>query len=459
MTDARGWVSRRTKFPWLVLMVVPLLGSACSDEGCPAVSVCNVGELSCQQEVMEAVRCMRGGTAPLPPVSVVSEEQLLARIAGDDEPDEEAERAYEQWNRGLSLFRLAPPDYGSMDAQKATAAEYAAVYFSETKEIMIVDRGESLATPQAVETLAHEAVHALQDADYDLRALRKRWVTSTDSSLAIKALIEGEAVLYQLLVATALDGVDVGWVKWEDFFRRWRSSALEQADQDGAPVALAPVRFPYAFGGGFVMQHWLANGRAGVEALLAKPPLTTHEIMFGASKTDVTAEQSMLRDRGVPVLSNTSRQVGASSLGAWITRMFAARANVPIAQRLVAAQGLLGDVFSAHLDPTSGQVTAAWRTRMQEGFSPEIWPGASLPALRTWVELADRETYAVATEGMLPEAGALTWRSPSQVDDDGRQLTAAILSLEPPTESAGDPLGCNVRRPPLWSDDDASETK
>ena len=255
------------------------------------------------------------------------------------------------------------------------------------------------------------------------------------------------------------EGVEIDEAEWRAYFERWRTSSLKQADLDEAPVALAALRFPYAFGGGFVMQHWLANGRAGVEALLAKPPLTTHEVMFGASKIDLTAERSALRDRGVPVLSSSSKQIGASSLGAWLTRMFAARANLPIERRLDAARGLLGDVFSAQLDPTSGQVTAAWRTRMQEGFPPTIWPSHVLPSVRTWVELADRESYAVASEGTLPDTSSLAWRSPSQVDDDGRSLAATSLPFEPETGAWGDILGCSVLRPPLRSDDHASQAK
>jgi len=51
-------------------------------------------------------------------------------------------------------------------------------------------------------TFAHEFVHALQDQQYDLARLRGRPSVNADQSLAVQAVIEGDAILAQQLWTT-----------------------------------------------------------------------------------------------------------------------------------------------------------------------------------------------------------------------------------------------------------------
>jgi hypothetical protein len=174
------------------------------EETCPTVAVCDLLERSCQRTTMAAVACLRGGDGSrLPPVSILSEREFIERVSfveGEDVDERaEAEAWYLLWNRGLSLFELAPVQYDVEDMIADAAAETAAAYFPEEGDIVLIDRGEPLADAGAVEIFAHEVVHALQDRELDLASFGQRDDDSLDSDLALDAIIEGEAVHYQIL--------------------------------------------------------------------------------------------------------------------------------------------------------------------------------------------------------------------------------------------------------------------
>jgi hypothetical protein len=420
-----------------VRIAVVLLGllialTAC-DEDCPRVRRCDIRERGCQREVMGAVACMRGGsTGDLPRVSVISEARFLERIRsyGSDDPEAlaEAEAGYTRWNRAFALFDLAPAGYAAEDAIADTAGQTAAAYFPGERDIVIIDRGESLADDGAVEIFAHEVVHALQDRELDLWAYQSQWATSFDASLALDAVIEGEAVHYQILAALQLEGRSTGELQWDRLYGAWRADTLREAETDEAPIAFADIRFPYAFGGDLVSGRWLARGRAGIDALFDDPPRTTSEVLFGSDAGALAGARDTLRERSVPVLPAPYVDRGATALGAWIARMYAVRAGVPRELRDEAARELAADAFSVHHDEASDTLIAAWRVRMLEGSSALYWPGAPGPTVHRMDDLVAGEAALIAAEAVLPEdAGLLAWRAPSRPDESDQQMSAAVV--------------------------------
>jgi hypothetical protein len=410
--------------------------SACSDEDCLRLTRCNVRERDCQRSVMKAVACMRGGgDGELPAVRVLSEAEFIERGSSDASDDEasraEREARYALWTRGLSLFDLAPDAYAIDDAIAESAAVTGAAYFHETREIVIIDRGTPLSDVGAVEMLAHEVVHALQDQELDLTAYEERWATSFDASLALHAVIEGEAVHYQLLAAVELAERDPSELDWEHLYTDWRSETLLEAEADAAPVALAHMRFPYAFGGGFVTQHWLARGRGGIDALLDDPPRTSSQVMFGSDPSVLAAERETLSQHAVPALAEQFTQTTATELGAWIMRMFAARTIPEVGPRLRPARELAADVFSVQHDPSSDALVAAWRSRTIEASA------LSLPALERdgvirQLDMTHREVYAIAGDPELPQDAAMfAWRAAESDAEPEMQTASAAWQLIP----------------------------
>lgn len=433
-------------------LCVLLAGGAavgCNDACRDTAEVCDIRDEVCQRTIMAALSCLRGGDTQLPPVTLVSEDELAMQLAQRADPTPKEELAFERMNRGLALFELGSGDYDYEDATQDSVSDIAAVYFQDTKEIVVVDRGQPLRTQSAVATFAHELTHALQDAEYDLDKYRARWATDLDSSLAIRAVIEGEAVLYQLLVSAQLQERSPFAADWEEYFRRWRSEALESAERDTSPVTLASLRFPYAFGGGMVMQHWLAGGQKAVAALIDAPPLSTREVIFGKpSASSSVSGRGNLLERAMPKLGAAYAEVTTLSLGTWLARIYAARMGVDIDERFAIARANVDDVFVVQADAKRDVIVASWRVRLDDKVSPSRWPGMDHPAIDGWSDTKHNEAVLVASEVELEDADKLAWTSAGESDSQAKRNVATI-TLPAEDERLS---GCRVRNPLLWVD-------
>ena len=396
---------------WALGIALALLSSGCEDD-CASVFTCDIRTPDCQRSVVHAVTCHRGSDSlDLPKVTVVSEKELLDRLEETPPTDQELAAA-EYVNRGLALYQLAPQSYDVDEQRGDVAAETSAVYLPRSKEILVIDRGEALDDETALETLAHEVVHALQDADHELVEYLGRWARTYDAALAVTALIEGEAVLYQGLIAAQFHGRKFEDVEWDTLFDEWQRDAQDQAEQDESPVNMAGVRFPYAYGGYYVYRHFRVGGPERISALFKHPPQTTWEIVFGPSDHDAKAEQEMLAQHAVPELPSSFEEIASTSFGAWIECMFAARRGAAIGERWNLVQQTVSDVFAVQVDEQTDTVLASWRMRMFEGSDPRIWPNIDIGRLHGDTER--REMFVIAADPELAaEANAPMWRPPS----------------------------------------------
>jgi hypothetical protein len=458
----RGRLFLAIGFAVLVAAAAGLTG--CGEDGgdpegraallCSVVKRCDVRERGCQRSVMEAMACLRGGSSDdLPAVRVISEDEFIERVTsyGADDPELQAEREDEfaLWNRGLSLFGLAPTGYELDEAALETVSQVAAAYFPEEREIAIIDRGEPLGDARAVELFAHEIVHALQDQELDLRAYQERWSTSFDASLALAALIEGEAVHYQIIAAAQLAGRSADALDWPRLYSGWRTETQREAEADDAPVALADVRFPYAFGGDFVTSHWRKRDRAGIDALFEDPPRTTSQVLFDRSASELAAEQEALSARAVPALDEPFVEASSTALGAWIALMYAERAVPRVPWSSDIARALGADVFSVQYDAASDTLVAAWRARMFAGTSSAVvWPSPARAVIHETDE-SGRETYSVTADPQLPaQPEMLAWREAAE-PEQGEQDAAAASPAWRLGVGRGHHRTCAANRPRL----------
>jgi hypothetical protein len=145
------------------------------------------------------------------------------------------------------------------------------VYNEDEKVLYIVGNKAQLG-PEEKDTFAHEFTHALQDQYYDLRKLAPKHPDNDDRSLAVQALIEGDAVLIQRL-----------WAQ-----ENLSSDELAQLGQGGADSKLfsAPLfireqlLFPYGDGFNFVRRAYqTGGGYAGVDEVFRNPPDSTEQIL------------------------------------------------------------------------------------------------------------------------------------------------------------------------------------
>ena len=124
-------------------------------------------------------------------------------------------------------------------------------------------------------TFAHEFTHAFQDQHFDLDSLLEQAAT-TDSRLALQALIEGDATLvtveyaFQHLFEMDLDRADLLDAIQE----------VEQGEYQDAPgVVRETAWFPYSQGVVFAAALVDEGGWAQLNQALAAPPQTTEQIM------------------------------------------------------------------------------------------------------------------------------------------------------------------------------------
>jgi hypothetical protein len=432
--------------------------AGCGEGGCPEVKRCDVRQRGCQDSVMRAMACLRGGGSDdLPAVRVIDEAEFIERVnaymADDDVADEQAEReaSYALWTRGLSLFGLAPADYEIDDLIADVTSQVAAAYFADQREILIIDRGAPLDDGRAIELFAHEIVHALQDQELDLRDYERRFKTSFDASLALDALIEGEAVHYQILAAVQLAGRSPHELNWPLLYSRWRHEALTEAEADDAPVALADVRFPYAFGGNFVSERWREHDRAGIDALFEDPPRTTSQVLFRRNPGEFVPEQAMLSEHAVPALDPPFVESASTALGAWIALMYATRADPEATTASDIAGALAADVFSVQHDAASDTLVAAWRARLFEDTPSTVaWPSPPGTAIVHETDESGRETYSVLADPQSTEQPEmLAWRAPEPDEDQGEQGTAAPRAPWRRPPGRGHYRACAANRPRL----------
>jgi len=170
---------------------------------------------------------------------------------------------------------LIDEDYDLVGNQIEVLREYiAGLYDSEREEIyLVLDRYTSDLWLEV--TFAHEFTHALQDQHFDLDSLGERSLT-TDSRLALQALIEGDASLvmveyaFKHLFEMSLDRSDL-------------LEAIQQVEQgeygDAPTVVRETAWFPYEQGMVFAAALVERGGWAELNEAFRNPPQTTEQVM------------------------------------------------------------------------------------------------------------------------------------------------------------------------------------
>jgi len=180
-------------------------------------------------------------------------------------------------NRVLIAFGLMEPGQDIGELQVGLLSEQVAGYYDpSTGEMVVVvsDDQEELSAADKV-TFAHEVVHALQDQNFDLTSFDDQRLDGTsDESLAITALVEGDATLGML--DYLLSNPEVA----RDYLAEMGSSDLSTDQLDNAPPILsASLTFPYEYGQVFVQTLYDDGGWDAVDEAFANPPTTTEQIM------------------------------------------------------------------------------------------------------------------------------------------------------------------------------------
>ncbi|MDD9946086.1 MAG: hypothetical protein OXU20_33890 [Myxococcales bacterium] len=234
----------------LSIMVTSAMLAACTDHGGPCAKhrfangrACDIRDTSCQVQIFEAVRCVRGTEGTLPSVRVIDadtyRQELMPGPEADPDPDtsEETEAPTDHWSASLALLGLLPEDTTARAARTAEALDWVTAFYSALyRDVTIIDRGEPREPEDNVTLLAHEFVHALQDEVSGSEELSERGSRNDDAILARTALSEGEATLVEDLAYAALFDLsphDLYPTEYYEYRLRWARNVALRAD---API-------------------------------------------------------------------------------------------------------------------------------------------------------------------------------------------------------------------------------
>ena len=361
--------------------------SACRELAGPD---CDVREPGCQRRIFEATQCVRGSEGELPTIRLITEDQYRAEHAedaGSPEPlladggvpdgglsadagvdgGPSSSRAT-PYLRGLELLGLAHID--EADDELPELVNVAAYYSGEERRVTLLDRGEPQDSVSAQTTLAHELVHSLQDQQLGLSDVRRSTGRSTDASLALGCLIEGEAVLYEELAWMLLNGwpVDIDYwdrdLEWQIKFARDRVPSSPSAYEN-----LWLLR--YGIGARFLLDAWLDGGNAAVRRLFDTPPTSSVYWMLGYAES-----QTRIEPLSLGLACTTPRApsgftpshwdtLGAFSLYAILSRSADRSEPVPNSQAFQLARSWRQDhlqIFESEAD----EVAVSWRVRFSD---------------------------------------------------------------------------------------------
>ena len=277
------------------------------------------------------------GIDPGDPVTYrfVNEQELsdyLAASLDEDESVEEilhAETVYRLLgliDQSASLRDL----YGDLLDQQVLGA-----YDSETNEFVVLQTGEDFGALEET-TYAHEYVHYLQDTRFDLEALREMTEGNDDFSLALTALIEGDATTTQT----------------QYMFNHISQAGLNEILQGAGPSLDAAQRAPQ-----FVGRLMAQGGREGVDEAFANLPKSTEQIIRfskyqeGEEPLEVRLPEGLFGEGWTETRSNV---LGQFFLQVWLEAMGAVGQNAD-----AASWGWGGDRYAVYKDGSGNSALAA----------------------------------------------------------------------------------------------------
>jgi hypothetical protein len=247
--------------------------------------------------IVSGIRGQRFSARVLPSLLTRQElgQEMLKMVEDEFTPEELA-----LMDATFKVFGLVPPEVKSAELLTRLLTEEVAGFYDPKKKRMVLIRENGAAKEpgfferllgakasfdkaEQKTTLAHEMTHALQDQLYDLQALQKRVEKDDDQSLALAALVEGDATL--VMYAEMDEGSDITQTDPEIIrstlsLMTWLLPVAGGPTMRKAPAIFRDsLIFPYFQGLVFCLSIAGKDGWEGVHAAYADPPASTEQIL------------------------------------------------------------------------------------------------------------------------------------------------------------------------------------
>jgi hypothetical protein len=273
----------------LTLALVPALGCGRVD----ALEPCDVLKQECQRDAYFAVVRMRGdgfdAFGGVPPIRTITLDEYRASLEDEPEPDEpepdepEPEEPEDTrsprsraFDTALGLLGLLSPRTTTAQAAVSDSVGNVVAYYSGgTGEVTVIDRGGERVFERETSTLVHELIHAFQGreppVDYSDGTI--------DDSFARRALIEGEAELYEQLATAEMLDTAGALLDWDAFYTNWIEGSRSRLNRSREPYFRISRGFAYPLGGHRMVDAWLEGGNPRVRAIFEQRPRTSQYFM------------------------------------------------------------------------------------------------------------------------------------------------------------------------------------
>jgi hypothetical protein len=319
------------------------------------------------------------------------------------------------------VLGLIGEDYDLAENEIEVLRQYVAgLYDSEQEEIyLVLDRYTSDLWLEV--TFAHEFTHALQDQHFDLDSLEDRALT-TDSRLALQALVEGDATLvmveyaYEYLFEMSFDRSDL----------LEAIQQVEQGEYQGGPTVVRETEgFPYEQGIVFAAALTERGGWDQLNQAFRDPPQTTEQVMHPDKYLAGEVGQAPEVGNLLGALGEGWEELRRDVLGELFIRVYLER-ELGSEEALVAAEGWEGDAAVFLCDEEEGQELLALRIRWDSESNADEF----LSAYATFMQRAG--AVGVTTE----DPHRQWWQTEGQVTCLSRQGDDTLLVLASDSESA-----------------------
>jgi len=266
----------RSRLLLLLVATVFALAISCSG-GDPEPTLEPTAESPSLEELLSSIEReieeIRGIDTP-PPVQhrFVDEQGMRDRLAEEFE-DPEIIAQIDHESALLKLLGVIPQNSDLAETyDELLGSQVLGLYDPEKEEFFVLGDDSSELDGEAQLTYAHEYVHRLQDAAFDLEAVEEL-ANNDDMSIAISALIEGDATTAQTQYMLANFDFDELLAILQD--------ALEaQGNLPESPYFLQQsLEFPYMEGAKFVAALIAGGDFSPVDDAFERPPLSTEQIL------------------------------------------------------------------------------------------------------------------------------------------------------------------------------------
>jgi hypothetical protein len=372
----------------LSLTTLALL-AGCHDR---SLDLCDITQSDCQEDIYYTDLRLRGdGYDPfggIPPIRTISEDQYRAELEAD--AAKSSRPATPWWDAALPLLHLLPPSGDAQSTSIENEVQNTAAYYSPTtRDITVVSHPSQASDADTLlvnmDVLAHELVHALQDRELSLGASP----TSTDGGFARRALIEGDASLYDFLfLREALpSGYQLKHPDPLDWFAYLRDTQLsDDASVEGnfaslGPPFLAAYWLVYPLGGVWLADRWERGGNAAVRHAYGEAPLRSLDFLLPSGVAPPAGKDIPCAPAVPDEFKNPAEPhgiYGLDSFGAIELFAYLMAWGVPSSDSLAGALLWRNDLFFVYYNQQTQKTAVAWRFELASPL-----PDAALALITT----------------------------------------------------------------------------